>query len=113
MRYALFSLQRESDSLIKQHFGGSIAELIRKADGSAASLVNILAEYFPCFRDQSRFERRSVKFYKRAQILAADIWAAFNGEHFGDFRDIDKLTMFAGKFRIRVFYWCEPVLMIY
>jgi hypothetical protein len=41
---------------------------------------------------------RKVFFYKRAQILAGDIWAAY-GKHepphpFG-FSDIDKLTMFA------------------
>lgn len=33
--------------------------------------------------------------YKRAQILAADIWACFNGGSYGAFNDIDALTMFA------------------
>jgi hypothetical protein len=37
-----------------------------------------------------------VRFYKRAQILIADLWACFNGQSFGEFRDIDKITMFAG-----------------
>lgn len=27
----------------------------------------------------------------------ADLWACFNGEDFGEFDDIDKITMFAGK----------------
>ena len=36
-----------------------------------------------------------VKFYKRAQILIADLWACFEGKGYGQFHDIDTLTMFA------------------
>nr|GFC61640.1 hypothetical protein [Tanacetum cinerariifolium] len=32
---------------------------------------------------------------KRAQIFVADLWAAFDGESYGEFNDIDKVTMFA------------------
>lgn len=75
--------------------------------------MNLLAEYFPCFRDESRFERRSVKFHKRAQIFAADVWAAFNGEHFGEFPDIDKLTMFAGmSLKVASIDWTLVFLII-
>jgi hypothetical protein len=59
--------------------------------------VNLLADKFPCFRDSSKFERKTVRFLKRAQIFVADLWAAFGGESFGTFNDIDKITMFAGK----------------
>lgn len=34
-------------------------------------------------------------FYKRAQILIADIWACFDDQGLGHFEDIDTLTMFA------------------
>lgn len=27
----------------------------------------------------------------------ADLWAAFGGESYGEFKDIDKITMFAGE----------------
>jgi hypothetical protein len=37
-----------------------------------------------------------VRFLKRAQIFVADLWAAFDGEGYGEFNDIDKITMFAG-----------------
>lgn len=37
----------------------------------------------------------SVAFYKRAQILIADIWACFEGQGLGNFSDIDTITMFA------------------
>lgn len=40
--------------------------------------------------------RKSVRFLKRAQICVADIWAAFDGESYGEFHDIDtSITIFA------------------
>lgn len=67
------------------------------ADGSAAALVNLLARNFRCFRDEHKYEgrHRPIRFLKRAQIFAADLWACFDGESYGAFRDIDKITMFA------------------
>jgi hypothetical protein len=74
-----------------------VLDLIERADHSAARLVNLLVEHFPCFRDEYLFEGRTVRFLKRAQIFVADLWAAFNGEGFGEFEDIDKITIFAGR----------------
>ncbi|KAJ8120963.1 hypothetical protein ONZ43_g2469 [Nemania bipapillata] len=70
---------------------------IKAANSSAAALVNLLAQDFSCFRDEFQFEgrRKPIRFLKRAQILVADIWGCFNGEGYGAFRDIDKITMFA------------------
>lgn len=36
-----------------------------------------------------------MRLLKRAQICVADLWAAFEGEGYGHFEDIDKITMFA------------------
>lgn len=58
--------------------------------------VNLLAHHFDCFRDVAKFDGRQVQIMKRAQILVADLWAAFDGESYGRFNDIDELTMFAG-----------------
>jgi hypothetical protein len=71
--------------------------LIESANGSAARLVNTLASDFLCFRDEHHFDgrRRPVRLLKRAQIFVADVWACFNGESWGEFNDIDKITMFA------------------
>jgi hypothetical protein len=80
-----------------QDFELNVINLIQKANHSAAGLVNLLVERFPCFRDEGRFEKKPVQFLKRAQIFVADLWAAFRGEGHGQFNDIDKLTMFAGK----------------
>ena len=56
----------------------------------------MLVENFACFRDESRLEGKRVRFYKRAQILVADLWACFCGLKYGAFDDIDQITMFAG-----------------
>ena len=59
--------------------------------------MNTLARDIACFRDEHPFpgRRKPVRLLKRAQIFVADIWACFNGESWGAFRDIDKITMFA------------------
>lgn len=80
-----------------QCFDGSFLSCIEDANGSAPTLVNMLVDYFPCFRDETRFEGQTVRFYKRAQIMVADLWACFEGKGYGSFHDIDTITMFAGK----------------
>jgi hypothetical protein len=74
----------------------SVVRLIEEADHSAGKLVNLLAKHFPCFQDEGRFDGRKVRFLKRAQIFVADLWAAFNGTGYGEFYDIEHITMFAG-----------------
>lgn len=75
----------------------AVLQLIQEADRSAGKLVNLLAKNFNCFRDETRFDGRTVRIMKRAQIFVADLWAALNNTGYGHFDDIDHLTMFAGK----------------
>ncbi|KAM7201183.1 Protein of unknown function (DUF2419) domain containing protein [Naviculisporaceae sp. PSN 640] len=88
---------REAGNVLYQKYQCSSVNLIKAAKGSAARLVNLLADDFPCFRDEHRFEtrRKPIRILKRAQIFVADVWAAFEGKGYGEFRDIDKITMFA------------------
>ncbi|KAL4803849.1 hypothetical protein BDV18DRAFT_144548 [Aspergillus unguis] len=86
---------REAGRILCADFDGRFTNCIYSANHSAAALVNLLAESFPCFRDEAIFNGRRVRLYKRAQILVADLWACFDGEGYGDFQDIDKITMFA------------------
>ncbi|KAF2745161.1 hypothetical protein M011DRAFT_448057 [Sporormia fimetaria CBS 119925] len=86
---------REAGRVIVEEFDSSVAILVEDAKHSAARLVNILADRFSCFRDEGTFERKKVRLLKRAQIFVADVWAAFEGEGYGKFDDIDKITMFA------------------
>ncbi|KAJ9192107.1 hypothetical protein DTO164E3_8524 [Paecilomyces variotii] len=86
---------REAGRVLSEKFDGSFVNCLYDANHSAAALVNLLADNFSCFRDQSTFEGRKVRLYKRAQILVADLWACFEGQSYGEFHDIDKITMFA------------------
>lgn len=86
---------RDAGRVLDEDFDGSVITLIEDAKQSAAGLVNLLAEKFTCFADEGTFERKKVRFLKRAQILVADLWAAFDGQGYGEFNDIDKITMFA------------------
>ena len=59
------------------------------------NLVRLLTEKLASFRDVAEYLGSRVFFYKRAQIFAADLHAAFDGKGWGSFKDIDKLTAFA------------------
>ncbi|KAK9238023.1 hypothetical protein V1525DRAFT_402213 [Lipomyces kononenkoae] len=86
---------REAGKVLTEKFDGSFVNCIKQADGSAVALVHLIVENLPCFRDEAEYKSRTVKIYKRAQILVADIWACFNQQAYGYFRDIDQISMFA------------------
>jgi hypothetical protein len=71
------------------------ALFIASCDGSAIRLVERVVAAFPSFNDVATLDGRAVKFFKRAQILAADLHGAFAGEGLGRFHDLDRLTVFA------------------
>ena len=79
--------------LLERH-SGSFSRLVSAAGGSAANLVEILAE-MPFYRDVSQYQDVEVPFYKRAQITVSDLAEAFAGRGPGKFRDLDELTLFA------------------
>lgn len=72
-----------------------VAELIASAEGSAVRLVKVVTEALPSFDDVTTYADRPVRFYKRAQILAADLHGAFGGKGLGAFGDLGELTAFA------------------
>ena len=91
-------------------YNGSATQLIAKANQSADTLVYLILQSLPGFRDATVHNGRFVAFYKRAQILVADLWAALGkveNLNAGDievnsstinycyFQDMDKITTFA------------------
>ncbi|UYV72396.1 C9orf64 [Cordylochernes scorpioides] len=91
-------LLKESGSILIQKYGGSFINCIKECDHSAEKLVKLLVDNFPSYRDEAVYEGQKVcrvSLYKRAQIVAADLWACFEGQGLGRFDDIDTLTMFA------------------
>ena len=88
---------REVGRELTERWGGSAAELVRSCNGSAQRFVDVIVSTFPGFRDHITYKGRQICFYKRAQILAGDIWGALKGRGLGAMSDVDKLTMFAGQ----------------
>ncbi|MBC7357954.1 MAG: hypothetical protein H5U10_05360 [Desulfacinum sp.] len=86
---------REAGRVLLERWGGDVVRLIEAAEGSACRLASLCAREFPSFRDQAELDGRTVYFWKRAQIFAADLAAAFRGKGLGAFRDLERLTAFA------------------
>jgi hypothetical protein len=75
-------------------FSGSFVKLVESAEFSAARLVELLAR-LPFYYDAASYHGMNVKFFKRAQITAADLFLTSGGSGHGRFDDIDRLTIFA------------------
>ncbi|KAF1796842.1 hypothetical protein V8B55DRAFT_1548209 [Mucor lusitanicus] len=88
-------VMREAAQVLCQKFDGSFANCIMQANQSASKLLDIIVDNFASFRDIHEFHGKKVYILKRAQILIADLWACFDGQSYGEFNDIDSITMFA------------------
>lgn len=88
-------VMNEIGQVLLEKFDGKFTTCVTQAEGSAQKLLEIVVSNFPCFRDEGVFKGQKVSFYKRAQILVADLWACFGNEGLGKFADIDTITMFA------------------
>lgn len=75
-------------------FGGSFTGLIEAAGASAERLIKLLIR-MPYFCDVGLYGGVKVPFYKRAQLAAADLSLAFEGQGRGRFDDLQHLTIFA------------------
>ncbi|XP_044742813.1 queuosine salvage protein isoform X2 [Chrysoperla carnea] len=93
----------EVGTILMQEFNSTFKTCLEMANGSAMKLLEIIVTNFECFRDESQFNGYQISFYKRAQILVADIWSCFylncSEDNFlsklVNFYDIDQITMFA------------------
>ncbi|KAG0215964.1 hypothetical protein BGX33_000662 [Mortierella sp. NVP41] len=86
---------REAGRVLVEKFNGNFANVITQADRSALKLVELVTSNFTSFKDEAEFCGRKVQIFKRAQILVADLWACFQNVSYGEFKDIDEITMFA------------------
>ncbi|MBM3129868.1 MAG: hypothetical protein FJ009_14745 [Chloroflexi bacterium] len=86
---------RELGAILREHWGGSAASFVAAAQRDAPRLAQMLADNFASFNDIAVYENREMRFFKRAQILAADLWGAFGGKQWGAFDNLDALTAFA------------------
>ncbi|XP_003738070.1 queuosine salvage protein [Galendromus occidentalis] len=87
-------LHQAGRKLLEQ-YGGKFSNCLLQCGNDVDKLLRLVTAEFPSFRDQAVFEGRQVSFYKRAQILVADLWACFEGKSYGEFHNIDNVTCFA------------------
>ncbi|ESO09264.1 hypothetical protein HELRODRAFT_73484 [Helobdella robusta] len=95
---------KDGEILLK-NFNGSFLNVVKACNNSAENLVNLITKEFTSFTDQINFQNVEVSFYKRAQILVADIWSCFGGKGYGRFHDIDTITAFADYRVPQVLNW--------
>jgi hypothetical protein len=89
------AIWREVGRTLAAEFDGRFTNLIAAAGGDALSLVRLLVERFPSFDDVRPLEGRPIRFYKRAQLAAAQLYEAFYGRSWGNLARTDLLTVFA------------------
>ncbi|XP_050514507.1 queuosine salvage protein [Diabrotica virgifera virgifera] len=85
----------EVGNVLLEKFDGSFENVVKKANHSAKTLLNLVVENFQCFKDEADYNGQRVSLYKRAQILVGDIWACFENKDLGYFEDIEEITAFA------------------
>ncbi|EIW74667.1 hypothetical protein CONPUDRAFT_132908 [Coniophora puteana RWD-64-598 SS2] len=77
------AILREVGRTLCEDFDGSYQNFINayqereQGQGTALGLVNMVVNTFPSFRDECLYEGHKIHFWKRAQILVAETWAAF------------------------------------
>ncbi|MEK6857439.1 MAG: queuosine salvage family protein, partial [Nanoarchaeota archaeon] len=82
----------EVGSVLVNKFQGKFSNIIKKAENDSIKLLNLIVNNFPSFNDFSVFSGKEVYFYKRAQLLVADIYQVFNGKNYGNLKNITELT---------------------
>lgn len=86
---------RQVGQVLLDRFQGSFIHVLEEAKGSAIELVFLVTGDFPSFNDIATYHGDTVYFFKRAQLLAHDLYCTFSEESWGRFSDLDQLTAFA------------------
>ena len=86
---------RELGRWVGQRYGGRFSAIVRAAGSDAIALVRLVVDGLSSYRDEAVYKGRLVPFYKRAQILAADLQGALSGHGWPALARVEDLTAFA------------------
>lgn len=86
---------QEVGTKLLEKYDGTFENCLKLANRSAAKLINIVVEDFPCFNDVAQYKGKHVAIYKRVQILVSDLKYFFGSGGLGAMDDLDSLTIFA------------------
>ncbi|MEK7539875.1 MAG: queuosine salvage family protein [Patescibacteria group bacterium] len=87
-----YTILQEVGHIITTQFDGKLSHLVKQAEGDALKLLDLVVSHFSSFHDTSVYNGKEICFYKRAQLLVADISQVFSGTEFGDLERVEQLT---------------------
>ncbi|MCX6809239.1 MAG: queuosine salvage family protein [Candidatus Berkelbacteria bacterium] len=87
-----YKIIKEIGTVMKEKFNGKASNLIEEASGNGQTLLNLIVKNFPSFRDVTKYKAKNIYFYKRAQLLVADIYQIFAEKGFGALKNMDQIT---------------------
>lgn len=87
-----YTILQQIGQVITEKFEGKVGQLVKQAEGDALKLLDLIVSHFPSFQDTSVYNGTEICFYKRAQLLTADISQFFTGTEFGDLGQMGELT---------------------
>jgi len=77
-------------------FASFVFDTIKPEAPKALDLVSRLVKLFPAFNDTAEYNNKVLKIFKKAQLLAGDLYRAFKDKDARfSFTDIDHLTVFS------------------
>jgi hypothetical protein len=86
---------RELGWWVAGRYEGRYSNIVQAAGLDAIALVRLLVDGLSSFRDEAGYKGQVVPFYKRAQILAADLQGALRSHGWPALGRLDELTAFA------------------
>lgn len=87
-----YTILQQVGQVITEKFEGKVSQLVKQAEGDALKLLDLIVGHFPSFHDTSTYNGMEICFYKRVQLLTADISQFFTGTEFGDLNQMGELT---------------------
>lgn len=87
-----YNILQEVGQVMTTKFEGKVSQVVKQAEGDALKLLDLIVNRFPSFHDTSVYNGKEIFFYKRAQLLTADISQVFSGAEFGDLDQLGELT---------------------
>ena len=87
-----FNITKEIASTLERKYDGQFGRIIELAEGDALKLLELVISNFPSFADVTRYKDKDVFFYKRAQLLVADIHQIFDGKGYGNLKNVEEIT---------------------
>lgn len=87
------NILREIGRIVSSKFDGDFTNCLNNVE-SDVDLLNIIIESFQSFEDKSNYKGREIPFYKRAQLLTADIYQVISDRKYG-IHNLNNLTALA------------------